>query len=416
MTGNDFVPSDQLNQLLPAWLRFSGEYRARWEGFDHLGFRDQNEDLFLLNRFRINMTIAPTPWLRLVTQGQDSRVFGKKPSTASTSYKDSLNLRLAFLEIGEMEKRPATLRVGRQELNFGDQRLVGSSNWGNVSRSFDAVRATMRLPGYRLDVFASSVVQPHDGQFAHHTQGNDLHGAYGSMDKLVPMGTVEPYIFWRLNPRVTAERGTPGKSDFYTTGLRWVGKLPLRFDYNTEMAYQFGSVSSDHVKAWAGHWQVGHTVDRYRWKPRLIAEYNYATGDRNPTDGRHGTFELLYPTPHNKYGLADQVGWKNIHHVRGAVEFKPRPKWMAIGQYHSWWLANPHDALYNAAGNPIARVAAGTAGRFVGRELDGEFIYTHSRHVQMAGGVGHIFPGTFLQKATPGRHFTFPYATVQYSF
>ena len=35
-----FVPSQMLNRELPTWLRFSGEYRARLEGVDGLGFRD----------------------------------------------------------------------------------------------------------------------------------------------------------------------------------------------------------------------------------------------------------------------------------------------------------------------------------------------------------------------------------------
>jgi hypothetical protein len=33
----DFVPSEELNKQLPPWLRFSGEFRARLEGFTALG-------------------------------------------------------------------------------------------------------------------------------------------------------------------------------------------------------------------------------------------------------------------------------------------------------------------------------------------------------------------------------------------
>jgi len=34
-----FVPSDKLNKELPKWLRFSGDYRARLEGFTGGGRR-----------------------------------------------------------------------------------------------------------------------------------------------------------------------------------------------------------------------------------------------------------------------------------------------------------------------------------------------------------------------------------------
>ena len=48
---NNFVPSDELNAQLPKWLRFSGEYRARMEGFTGGAFKPSNDDLYLLNRF-----------------------------------------------------------------------------------------------------------------------------------------------------------------------------------------------------------------------------------------------------------------------------------------------------------------------------------------------------------------------------
>jgi len=38
-TQSAFVPSDELNKELPKWLRFSGEYRARLEGFSGGAFK-----------------------------------------------------------------------------------------------------------------------------------------------------------------------------------------------------------------------------------------------------------------------------------------------------------------------------------------------------------------------------------------
>src|SRR2546425_77551 len=159
-----------------------------------------------------------------------------------------------------------------------------------------------------------------------------------------------------------------------------------------------------------------YTIPGARFTPRFFAEYNYASGDSNPGDGRRGTFDQLYPTGHDKYGLADQVGWQNIEHLRGGVEFNPSPKWLASGKYSAWWLADPPDAPYNTGGGVVARVSSGTAGRFVGQELDLQTAYTFPRQFQIGGGFGHIFPGTFLRNATPGNSFNFPYATATYTF
>jgi len=153
-----------------------------------------------------------------------------------------------------------------------------------------------------------------------------------------------------------------------------------------------------------------------RFKPRILAEYNYASGDKNPRDGKRGTFDQLYPTAHDKYGLADQVGWKNTHHLRAGVELKPRSKWLVMEKYSSWWLASPRDALYSAGGVVLARVQDGSAGRFVGQELDSQAVYTLSKQIQIAGGYAYLFPGTFLKKATPGRAYSFPYLSFSYLF
>jgi ABC-type nitrate/sulfonate/bicarbonate transport system ATPase subunit len=109
-------------------------------------------------------------------------------------------------------------------------------------------------------------------------------------------------------------------------GFRWAGKVVTNIDYNIEMAKQLGSLGSDDVVAWAGHWALGYTLAGLPAVPRVVAEYNYASGDADPFDQERGTFDVLYPTPHDKYGLADQVGWKNIHALRSGIEFKPTSK------------------------------------------------------------------------------------------
>src|SRR5713226_1296902 len=131
------VPSDELNKELPKWLRFSGDYRARLEGFSGGGYKKDNDDAYLLNRFRVNLLIKPASWLKFYAQGQDARVFWKNQNPAAPPFQNTFDLRLAYMEIGETEKGIAGLRVGRQELVFGDQRLIGHLNWVNTARSFD---------------------------------------------------------------------------------------------------------------------------------------------------------------------------------------------------------------------------------------------------------------------------------------
>jgi hypothetical protein len=414
---NRLTPSEELNAQLPRWLRLSGEYRARVEGFVNNGF-GPHDDLYLLNRFRINMAIQPLSWVKLRFQGQDARVFWKNQRPPAPPFQDVMDLRLGWLELGDPEKGAWALRVGRQEFVYGEQRLVGHVSWLNTARSFDAARLTLRHNGYRVDAFASSVVIPKDGEFNRHIDGNNFHGLYGGVEKLIPKAVLEPYVFWRTAPwrlSPVPESGGRGKLSFATAGFRLAGKMEA-WDYSVEMAKQFGSLGADSIRAWAGHWRLGYTTAQLGWKPRWIGEYNYATGDRDPRDGRRQTFDILYPTPHDKYGLSDQVGWKNIHHVRFGVDLKPHPKWLLQPNYHCWWLASRNDGLYLAGGALLARVAGGARSRHVGQELDFQATYTLNKQVQIAGGLAHIFPGAFLKEATPGKAYTFPYIMLGYAF
>ena len=171
-------------------------------------------------------------------------------------------------------------------------------------------------------------------------------------------GSSSPYEFVRNTRNLRTEAGAPGTLTSSTTGVRMVGKFSPLTDYNIEMAVQRGSLAADDISAWAGHWLVGRTMTRASKTYRAFGEYNYASGDETPGDGKRGTFDQLYPTPHDKYGLADQVGWKNIHHLRTGIEMRPQPRLTIGSSYHSFWLATARDALYTAGGAVLARIPA----------------------------------------------------------
>lgn len=410
-------PSDDLNAHLPAWLRFSGEIRLRGDGMLGDFFRSNTDDANLLTRLRLNMQVKTTSWMNFYFQAQDAHVIGPgQTASLPALQRDTMDLRLAYVDLGDADRKPVRLRLGRQELAFGEERLIGPANWLNTPRSFDAVSTTLRVKGIRVDAFAASVVKIHDGQFNENTPGNYISGLYTAFSKLVPQATVEPYFFWRRQSGLLTETKKPGISDFGTLGLRWAGKSLLHTDYNVEMARQAGSLGSDSIGAWAGHWLLGYTISRKPLNPRFMAEYNYASGDHNSTDGKRGTFDQLFPSAHDLYGLTDQVGWKNIRHVRAGLEIKPGTNWTLSGKYSSYWLADAHDALYNAASIAIARSPKGLAGAYVGQELDFVLSRKYKNGPTLSGGLGHLFPGTFLKTTTPGNSYTFPYASLVYPF
>ena len=191
---------------------------------------------------------------------------------------------------------------------------------------------------------------------------------------------------------------------------------PKSLDYNVEMAGERGTYAADPFRAWAGHWTLGYTAKKVKSRPRLLVEYNYASGDASPQDGRHETFDQLFPTNHSKYGTADVIGWRNMHNLRAGVEQTFTSNLKVAYDYHSHWLAQGADALYSDNGTPVARVAGGALNRHVGNEFDVVLSCKVSKQYTFGFGYGYLWAGPFLKQATAHGNVSYPYSFLTYSF
>ena len=241
------------------------------------------------------------------------------------------------------------MRADRQSLFLGEGRLVADPGWSNVGRSFDGVRVTLRYRAVQLDAFSGATDKISTDGFDTPTPAEHFHGLYGSISHVIPNAALEPYLLWRLEHNVKGEIVKTGNLDTKTGGLRWFGKLPLGLDYGLEAALQRGSQADEPVSAWASHAVVGHTLPDTRHRPRIFAEWNRASGDGNPHDGVRGAFAPLFPSSHDKFGVADQFTWTNVVHVRSGFQYRLRPSLLLATAFNSFWLETS-TTEYTAAG------------------------------------------------------------------
>lgn len=406
---------NRANEVMPSWLRVRGEFRERFEGFNNSNFVEGRDDAYALSRFRFNVAVTANKHLAFQANVQDARVADKEVGPTTAPFRGPFDLRTAFADVGDA-KAPLALRLGRQEIVFGESRLLGSLPWVNTGRSWDAARLILRTSMFQVDVFGASLVRSLPDEFDKSGNGNRLAGAYATSTKVLPRATVEPYVFWRRDINLRSELGSLGTLSQTTVGTRVAGQLPARLDYGVEMALQRGGLDADSVNAWAGHWQLRESFPG-RGVPKVTSEYNYATGDRAANDGQRQTFDQLYPTGHDKLGLADQIGWRNIHHIREGVEITPIKATPISLNYHSWWLASSTDGLYAASGALIVpRVVGGAANTHVGQELDLQVAHPITPQLQLAAGYAYMFSGAFLKEATPGASYSYPYVMATYVF
>jgi hypothetical protein len=382
------------NSEMPSWLKLSGEIRERMETLEGVSFLSAG-NTYLLQRIRMSLAITPLSWLRFFFQAQDSRVYFTNVSPHPSSQQDPVDLRIGYVELGKGEEGPVSFRVGRQGLDFGEGRLVADPNWSNVGKSFDAARLTLRHGKFKLDAFTGASDKIYINGFATPTPGEHFDGLYGSLENVVPNATIQPYTFWKMEHNIKGELVKKGDLSEWTTGIRWVGKLPLGFDYGMESALQRGTQATERIAAWATHLTSGFTLPNTQHLPRFFVEFNRGSGDNNPKDGVHGTFDTLFPSAHDKFGVADQFGWANIMHAREGFQYRVRPGLTFGLADNSFWLANQRDGIYSSGKLIIA--SNGKEGNYIGNEPDFQAHWSATSRTVVDFTVGHIFTGEFLQ-------------------
>jgi hypothetical protein len=416
--GADWLfPITRLDRSLPPWIQFGGQFRNRTESEDGLGY-GTIDDVYDLTQLRLGLYIQPTKWFKVVGVTQDSRIFFNHHNPNAPPYQNVWDIREAYAQLGSSSEGSFDIVVGRQMFSFGDERVIGPSDWLNMGRTFDTVRLDLHYPGVKVSIFAASVINAVDGEIDHHIQGNNIYGIYSSLTHLIPHTTLEPYVLWRVAPGNVSLPETAGLGHMseVTTGVRAAGTLPANFDDDLEMNKQSGSLGLKSIDAWAGHWNLGYTFSKLRGRPRMFVEYNYASGNKNPSSNSWGTHDQIYPSAHDKMDFADQFGWKNIEDIRTGVSEKLGKKWTLTQIFNDLWLATKSDAVYGDSGAIAVAAHPNATSRHLGTELDLIGEYKENRHVTYGFGFAHLFTGQFLNEATRGKDYNYPFAYVTYIF
>lgn len=388
-------PQDHRAVKLPSWLQLGVELRGRAQSenpFDALAANG-----IYMNRLRFDLALKPAPWLRFFFEAQDARALRLNSGPDPEELRNALDIRQAFADLGKPEKG-WLLRVGRQELVVGDERLVGADGyWDCFGQGFDAVRIAFSGAKFHAQSFIGFRVEPAPRSMDSFDHASRIAGISFQFST-AGQGVVEPYLLWRRGGRSFDLLETPGHRDVLVPGVRAQASLPHALDYNVEMALQRGHVVRDHISAWAGHWELG-------WRPfgdgtglRLGLEYNYASGDRDPSDGVYGTFDDLYPAGFNKYGMQDPIAWRNIRYPAVAAEMPLTRRWTIYGGYRSYWLATSRDGLYPGGDAYLVRTPDATSAE-VGSLALVSAGYVRSPRWKWYAGYGYFFPGAFLRQS-----------------
>jgi hypothetical protein len=421
--------------------------RYRYERFDNTNFGSGFEDTdgYHLIRLLAHADLHLTNYFRFFVQGKSALIedggIGANGAPRGTDA-DELDLEQAFADFnlpltGGSDQ--LTLRVGRHEMAYGAQRVIGPSDWANARRAFDGGKIMLVTGRNQLDAFW---VRPVDIEREEFNNGDSdisfagLYDVYQLPDMFAKgdKSRAEAYalLLNRSNARFGQNAAAPAAAadeDRYTIGGRFY-TAPKPFDLDVEAAYQFGQYDGGDISAWMVATEAGYTFDTVTLKPRLFVGFDYASGDDDPNDADLGTYNQLFPTSHTFFGYADVIGRQNIIDAHGGADLvlRENARWakrvtLRI-EDHFFWRANTDDALYatnsGVAAAPavagVARAAGGSDAAYVGNELDVLLNWQFDRHLLGYIGYSHVFAGEFIEDTGPNNDIDFIYAAMVFTF
>lgn len=374
----------------PSPVTFGGQIRGRSE----VDARDFDSDTFPadvhLLRTRLNVSVEPEDRVEAFVQIQDSRRFGAGDPTLARGTMDpsagQLDVHQAYFKVSGLFGTPLSLKAGRQELAYGNQRLIGTVGWSNVGRTFDAGVLVYEGRRASVDIFAARLVgTPVEG-----AGSQNLFGLYSTW-QVAKEQTLDLFALLDNNTNeISGKDGTPvDRLVRFTPGFMLRGTLSP-FSYRLEAAYQTGKKA---VSDGAERLEIGasllsayasYTVGTAR-EVTFGAGYTRLSGDEAPGDDVLGRFNTLFATNHKFYGFMDYFPAASVSGLQD-VHVKT-----SVGLSEQVTLAADFHHFARAETTPDRPL------RTLGEELDLTAIYRFAEPVTFGIGLSGFLPGDAME-------------------
>ncbi len=396
------------------FLSMGGQARLRWESWENFNFNPAQDDDFLLLRLRGHADLHAGEAFRVFLEGKYATSGDRDlPGGRRTLDVDEFDVQNAFVDLqtapGDWE---VVLRLGRQELSYGAQRLVSPLDWSNTRRTWDGMRAIMKNKAWRMDAFLTRPATVEKYDFNEPDDNQTFYGVYTAHKSEDGKAGYDLYLLG-----LNRDDLPPGDEERVTTGARGYGVCPISgIDVETEAAWQFGDSGDKSIEAWFAAVQAGYTIADVSCKPRVQLGYDYASGDSNPEDGTVETFHQLFPLGHAYLGYIDVLGRQNVTDFSQSLSFWPVAGEVQIRvDHHVFHRAETSDAVYNVGGGILREADAGTSSD-VGTEIDVTLTWKAHRHTTFAAGYSRFYAGDFIEQSGPSEDVEFMYASAQFTF
>lgn len=401
-------------------VSIGGSVRERVESWEHpfVGYGGPDQT-YLLSRVLVQADARFDEDLRVFVQLGNHWETGREPGPMPTDI-DRLDVQQGFVDLywgGPSDG----VRLGRQEMMFGSNRLVDIREGPNIRQSFDGVRAWATVDGgARLDVFWNHPTLDKPGDFDDEPDPSQQFWGVYLAAMPTPLQGLKMDIYylglWRTPRSGPPLDAGPATETRHSLGTRLFGARD-RLDFNFEVVYQFGSFSPlvgspRHLAAWAFFSESGLTFSD-AWRTRLALRADVTSGGDSRGNGTLGTFYPLFPK-NNVFSESSIFTEMNTIHIHPYVQVQPRPS-LAM-QLAVWpvWRENRADAIYTPPGGALA---PGNANRsaYAGTGTDVQLEWQATPNVDVNVACSYFAAGSYFTQAE-GRSSTWTGFWVTFNF
>ncbi|QDS98780.1 alginate export family protein [Adhaeretor mobilis] len=379
VAGGDFGTLDIGGQLRMRYHHERGMGQS-----DGLGRFNPTETDFALTRLRLYSNWEVNDRLRVYAEGilADASDDGGNytPRGIDRNYGDFLNL-FADLKLTD----GMSVRIGRQELLYGNQRTISPLDWANTRRTFEGVKVMTKAGDWSLDGFYTHLVTVIPNKLDEADYNQSVYGyylTYGGFENF----SVETYYIGYDN-----ENAGPITGDFslHTLGVRVNGGID-DWLFELEGGPQFGRQSGlgldqEAMFATVGiGYKLGSTMP---WSPTVWCYYDYASG--NNVGGDFNRFNQLFPLAHKYLGFIDAVQRSNIEAPNVLLTMQPAKKLSLLFWYWHFMANQDTDIVPAIGGTP----PQSTSSKDFGDELDVIAKYQIGSRSNVLFGWSHFWRG-----------------------
>jgi len=385
-----------MNTAVGQNLEMSGQVRHRSERSDK-DFSDQIASFgFSFLRTRLNMKFTNEKNHAFI-QIQDSRKFGEATNTLTDGSADLLDYHEAYFAISDFATEGLDIKLGRQEVAFANERLIGAVGWHNVARSFDGVLFSYSDEKYKATVFS---LKETELSAVGDIGDKDVSGVWVETSFAAPTRVDVFFINQRINPGDILDRNTFG---VYSKGSYDLGTFTM--SQEIDIVRQSGNNGGDNVSAFLIGSRIKLAVKDTPLKYWVGVGYDALSGD-DPTTTDDEAFNTLYATNHKYYGFMDYFVDVPAHTMGAGLTdivlsagLTPVSKLSAKVDYHL--MSTSQD------------VAAGSN---IGSEIDLTGSYGYSKDLKIVAGVSIFTPGDVFKVWRGQDRSTWGYLMTIYNF